>query len=91
MSPIDAGNQQKTYLVNKAGFEESSVDVSTSFEQQSADSEVLPKCVHGVREIDRGFSGDDERNAFLPKHCQVVLWSLLTDDTNQVVAIKIAT
>jgi hypothetical protein len=50
---------------------------------------VLSEPVHGIREIDRGLSGDDIGDSLLPEHGEVVLWDLFTHHADEVIAIEI--
>src|SRR5271157_2595382 len=41
VAAIDAGQQQKTDLIYQSGLQEATIDVTSAFEQQRADPEVL--------------------------------------------------
>src|SRR5260221_14125009 len=90
VASVDAGHQKEADLIDEIGLEKSSVDMATAFEQQRADAEVLAELIDGFGEVDRGLSGNDVGNSFLPEHGQVVSRHSLADDADKMIAVEIA-
>ena len=87
MAAVDTGDDQETDLVDEIGLKEGAIDMTATFQKQSADAEVLAELVHGVDEINGRASGHDVGDSSVAKHHEVVRWSLFTDNADEVVAI----
>lgn len=91
MTPVDAGDEQKAHLVDKASLKKGPVDMAAAFEQQLANSKVLAQQVHCFPKDNRGRSGNNVGDALVAEHGKIILRRPLTHDTDEVIAVEIAT
>jgi hypothetical protein len=67
MASVNAGNDQKAHFIDEVGLQECTVDVTAAFDQQTTNPEVLTAQAHSLSEVNRGRTGNDVGDAFVPQ------------------------
>ena len=87
MTSIDSRRDEDADFVDEPSLKESSIDVASAFEQQSAYVEVLGKQVNGPDKINLSCARNAIGDACPLQHRKIIFRSLLGNDGNKVVTV----